>query len=195
MARLSPKLRFEVFRRDNFACTYCGAKGDGIALHADHVVPRAKGGPDTLDNLTTACQQCNAGKSATEVIPGEAEATVALAGMRFVSFYDTGRARWQGYIEAELSPTLLLARFYSWLDGAPNHRFVLPVETLADTFPGKDGYPEPRFILFTSDEELRDWIERHPSRVSPADEQPRGEFKIEVVGGSRHTADTPPSTE
>lgn len=57
-------LRFDVFVRDNFRCRYCGMSAeDGAVLHADHVVPRSKGGPTTLDNLVAACMDCNIGKS------------------------------------------------------------------------------------------------------------------------------------
>ena len=56
-------IRFDVFHRDGFRCTYCGkGPGDGVKLHADHVIPKSKGGPDSLDNLVTSCQACNIGK-------------------------------------------------------------------------------------------------------------------------------------
>ena len=54
--------RFAVFMRDGFTCRYCGAKGQGIKLHVDHVNPQAKGGRDDLLNLVTACADCNFGK-------------------------------------------------------------------------------------------------------------------------------------
>jgi len=58
------KLRFEVFKRDNFTCQYCGrnVKKDKIKICCDHIIPRKKGGKDTIDNLTTACEDCNLGK-------------------------------------------------------------------------------------------------------------------------------------
>lgn len=57
-------LRFNVFRRDGFRCRYCGVSvDDGAILHADHVIPESKGGPTTIDNLVTACIDCNLGKS------------------------------------------------------------------------------------------------------------------------------------
>lgn len=57
-------LRFQVFARDGFRCVYCGrTPGSGVILEADHVQPRSKGGLDTLDNLVTACMDCNRGKS------------------------------------------------------------------------------------------------------------------------------------
>lgn len=63
MARISKKLRFEVFKRDEFTCTYCGQKPPAVVLECDHVIPVAKDGPDTIDNLTTSCFDCNRGKS------------------------------------------------------------------------------------------------------------------------------------
>jgi len=61
---ISKKLRFEVFKRDNFTCQYCGAKAPDVLLHVDHITPVAKGGKNTLMNLITACENCNAGKGA-----------------------------------------------------------------------------------------------------------------------------------
>jgi hypothetical protein len=63
---VSKKLRFEVFRRDGFACRYCGTSAmDGVVLEPDHVVPRSRGGKDVATNLVTACESCNSGKSDT----------------------------------------------------------------------------------------------------------------------------------
>lgn len=57
------KLRFEVLKRDNFTCRYCGGKPeDGYALHVDHIIPYSKGGETKMDNLITACWLCNEGK-------------------------------------------------------------------------------------------------------------------------------------
>lgn len=61
---MSKKLRFEVFKRDGFKCMYCGAEAPKAVLHVDHVNPVAKGGGNDLLNLVTACDECNAGKSA-----------------------------------------------------------------------------------------------------------------------------------
>jgi len=63
---IGKKLRFEIFRRDVFACRYCGATAQGGAvLEIDHVLPRSRGGWDAPSNLLTACEDCNAGKGAT----------------------------------------------------------------------------------------------------------------------------------
>lgn len=55
-------IRDRIFKRDGFACTYCGAKP--VDLHCDHVVPVSRGGANTDDNLTTACRPCNSSKHA-----------------------------------------------------------------------------------------------------------------------------------
>lgn len=59
---ISPKLRFEVFRRDKYVCQYCGAAGPKVELEVDHKIPVSRGGTDDIDNLTTACFKCNRGK-------------------------------------------------------------------------------------------------------------------------------------
>ena len=60
------RTRFKVMQRDNFKCQICGASPAtqaGVLLHIDHIVPVAKGGQATMDNLQTLCQKCNLGKS------------------------------------------------------------------------------------------------------------------------------------
>jgi HNH endonuclease len=60
---LSVRTRFEIFKRDRFTCAYCGQTPPNVLLECDHVVPRAAGGSDEIENLITACQDCNRGKS------------------------------------------------------------------------------------------------------------------------------------
>lgn len=56
-------VRFEVFKRDQFTCAYCGSHPPAVILHVDHILPVAKGGGNDIDNLITACADCNQGKS------------------------------------------------------------------------------------------------------------------------------------
>lgn len=62
---VSKRLRFEVLRRDNHACRYCGASAPDAKLTVDHVTPVALGGSDDPTNLVTACADCNSGKSSS----------------------------------------------------------------------------------------------------------------------------------
>ena len=48
--------RFNLFLRDEFRCQYCGARGE---LTFDHVVPRARGGVTSWENVVAACSPCN----------------------------------------------------------------------------------------------------------------------------------------
>lgn len=50
--------RRAVFSRDGGACQYCGGAAESI----DHVIPRAKGGQHTWENVVAACRPCNVTK-------------------------------------------------------------------------------------------------------------------------------------
>lgn len=60
---VSKRLRFEILRRDNHTCRYCGRSAPEVKLTIDHVIPETLGGSDDSSNLVTACADCNSGKS------------------------------------------------------------------------------------------------------------------------------------
>lgn len=64
---LGKKTRFEIFKRDGFACQYCGATPPKVVLQVDHIVAVAAGGANDMDNLITSCQPCNIGKGANDL--------------------------------------------------------------------------------------------------------------------------------
>lgn len=66
---LSKKIRYEVFKRDNFKCFYCGKKpsDEGVVLEVDHVLPVYEGGTNDIENLVTSCKDCNRGKGKTKL--------------------------------------------------------------------------------------------------------------------------------
>lgn len=71
---LSVRTRFEVFKRDNFICRYCGRTTPDCVLEIDHIVPVVEGGSDDPMNLATSCWECNSGKKAvplSSVMTGE----------------------------------------------------------------------------------------------------------------------------
>jgi len=61
--QITKKLRFEVFKRDNFSCIYCGNSPPNVVLEVDHFEPVSKGGDNSINNLVTSCFNCNRGKS------------------------------------------------------------------------------------------------------------------------------------
>ena len=64
---ISPKLRFEVFKKDKFTCQYCGRMAPEVILEVDHIKPVAEGGTNDLINLVTSCKECNSGKGKREL--------------------------------------------------------------------------------------------------------------------------------
>ncbi|MBL4805887.1 MAG: HNH endonuclease [Rhodobacteraceae bacterium] len=69
-ARSTAFTRFNLFLRDEFCCQYCGKMGE---MTFDHIVPRARGGRTTWENVVAACSPCNLAKGSK---------TVRQAGMR-----------------------------------------------------------------------------------------------------------------
>lgn len=48
-----------VLKRDKWTCVYCNRSANTV----DHIVPRAKGGKSTWENLAACCSSCNNAKS------------------------------------------------------------------------------------------------------------------------------------
>ena len=77
---ISKKTRFEVFKRDNFCCQYCGNTPPKVILEVDHIIPACCGGNNSIDNLTTSCFECNRGKGGEKltVLPETIEEKSAI---------------------------------------------------------------------------------------------------------------------
>ncbi len=65
--------RRNIFKRDHYACQYCGVQPAVDELSIDHVLPRSHGGMSTWENCVLACLACNKRK---------ADRTPAQAGMK-----------------------------------------------------------------------------------------------------------------
>ena len=98
-----PLTRRNVFQRDGHVCQYCGYRGDQLSI--DHVIPRSRGGPDTWENVITACIRCNVGKG--NRTPREAQMTMRSVPRRPIStlFFEASRqiqngrhAEWRKYV-------------------------------------------------------------------------------------------------
>ena len=62
--------RLNIYARDDNTCQYCERKLPRTALNLDHVVPRARGGRTTWENVVCCCVPCNLRKGAK--LPSEA---------------------------------------------------------------------------------------------------------------------------
>lgn len=96
---LSKKLRFDVFKRDQFKCAYCGAvPSETVVLEVDHIKPVIEGGTNEIDNLVAACFDCNRGKGAGSLtsIPQSLEEKAAQTHereMQLRAFYEILEAK------------------------------------------------------------------------------------------------------
>jgi hypothetical protein len=69
--------RAELARRAQYRCEYCGypEAASSTPLEVDHIIPEARGGRTTLDNLALCCRSCNLYKhvktAATDPVTGE----------------------------------------------------------------------------------------------------------------------------
>ena len=55
--------RDNLFERDRYRCQYCGNNFAEHELNMDHVIPRAKGGRTSWENIVTSCIPCNTRKA------------------------------------------------------------------------------------------------------------------------------------
>jgi 5-methylcytosine-specific restriction endonuclease McrA len=62
--------RRNIFKRDHYACQYCGMQPGTDELTIDHVNPRSRGGASTWENCVLACVSCN--KKKADRTPDEA---------------------------------------------------------------------------------------------------------------------------
>jgi Restriction endonuclease len=121
---LSVRIRFEVFKRDDFTCSYCGRRSPDVVLEVDHIVPVVAGGQDDPINLTTSCWECNRGKSAVllnQVITGEDphdRAVMLLERERQLEEYNTVLEQIRERREAE---TWALVRHWKTEQGYTDH--------------------------------------------------------------------------
>jgi 5-methylcytosine-specific restriction endonuclease McrA len=74
-SRVQTLSRRNILIRDGYVCQYCSEKFLSSELELEHVIPRARGGLSTWENLVAACRGCNARK---------ANRTPAEAGMKLL---------------------------------------------------------------------------------------------------------------
>lgn len=60
--KVSNKMRFSIYERDGYRCRRCGVSQRYALLEIDHIIPIAKGGKSTYQNLQTLCHRCNTEK-------------------------------------------------------------------------------------------------------------------------------------
>jgi hypothetical protein len=56
-------LMLKVVRRDNYICQMYGQHVPDDQIELDHIIPRSKGGPTSIENLRLLCRPCNRKKT------------------------------------------------------------------------------------------------------------------------------------
>ncbi len=51
----------KILVEENKTCAYCGGVSD--KLQWEHIIPKSRGGPESIDNMVLACPPCNQAKS------------------------------------------------------------------------------------------------------------------------------------
>ena len=87
--------RRNIYERDRNRCQYCGKKFDPKDLNLDHVVPLARGGKTTWDNIVCSCLSCNARKGGR---------LLSQAGMRLIR--KPRKPVWQTFVLVRFSSNM-----------------------------------------------------------------------------------------
>jgi hypothetical protein len=86
-----------VAERAGYRCEYCRAPEVvfNFPLEVEHIVPRARGGDDSLENLALACRACNLFKS-------DSETGVDDASQSEMALFNPRRDIWHGHFEVDV---------------------------------------------------------------------------------------------
>ena len=99
-----PFSRQNVFARDGHRCQYCQQPFHSRDLTLDHVMPRARGGHKTWDNVVASCGPCNRRKR---------DRTPKEAGMKLSK--PICEPRWAQLVRGELIPEDRPQEWEPWL--------------------------------------------------------------------------------
>lgn len=103
---IRPIKREAFYRRDGYACVYCGG-GDDQTL--DHLLPEILGGTNVDHNIVTACVSCNSAKrglTLAEFVPDvEEQARIRKQAKRRVKRI-VAELRFERAVEAEVARRL-----------------------------------------------------------------------------------------
>lgn len=150
-------VRFDVFRRDNFKCVYCGASSPEVTLECDHVVAVANGGSDDISNLVTACWDCNRGKGAKVVAPraiSGGKETTNMPTDPIIGMFghsrdaETGKIVWQYQVKGLVGDRYAV-QLFSWMDGRPTKMEFISADEIVNT--------EKHTLYLTQDEWTWSW--------------------------------------
>lgn len=126
MSSIPRRVRFEVLRRDDHTCRYCGRSAPDVSLEVDHVIPLALGGLTVPENLVTACADCNGGKASST--PSEkVVAQVSADAIRWATALEVAAdQRWEEREARTVALAPFDARWTHWGTGPVDNRVLVP---------------------------------------------------------------------
>lgn len=199
---ITKRTRFEVLRRDDHTCQYCGEKAPDVILHVDHVIPSALGGSDKPDNLVAACKDCNSGKSSispdspsvTAVARRSAEYVLAVAnrGARMdadfhalAEYGDDFWIKWDDHIGHHLLPEDWRRSIKSWWHSCvPLSVLTYAIEVAAGNrdVPNRDRY---RYFAGVVWRQIEDYDMRYPAEANRGRIYSEGQLEEHGISGWR----------
>ncbi len=147
--------RFRVFEMDNFTCQYCGAKTPDVKLEIDHIIPILRSGDDSMENLITACYDCNRGKRGRVLIND--------------TLINTRKQRLEGYLVslAMANPPVDSRITTAWRSAASKQeKFRMKLTHFVNDNGGCEIIAEKSGIKLATLKRWLDW-ERTPDSLSP----------------------------
>lgn len=110
--------RQNVYLRDGYRCQYCNLAGPLQNLTMDHLIPSARGGQTTWENIVTACKSCNLRKGARTIeelglrlprLPARPQFhPTTLFALRYCLTRKNIPAEWVAYVDLSVSDRLLM---------------------------------------------------------------------------------------
>lgn len=109
--------RQNIYLRDGYRCQYCNWTGSVLNLTMDHLIPLARGGKTTWENIVTACKHCNLKKGSRTIeelglrLPRMPERPrfngTALFALRYGLHRNNIPEAWVGYVDLTISDRLV----------------------------------------------------------------------------------------
>jgi hypothetical protein len=124
-------VRKYILGKFNNCCAYCGATGK---LELDHIVPRSKGGTNSVKNLVLSCRSCNEAKGSLslkefgKLIKKDLSHLEPYATPKDAAIVQSARE----YMIKEVNKIVSVDTFDSWLTSLNRHEANLPKEHYYD---------------------------------------------------------------
>lgn len=167
-----PYTEDQVFAKTRGHCHICRRPVERASFQIDHLLPIARGGPDTLDNVAPAHAECNRRKSARVTHLPDGPLRRALI-QTFIAQARLARVGVRAFVGAPtIAPHIITLR----LVPAPGHAH-LDARALAEV---RATVNHPAARVYTHGAELRVEIPRWPRRIVPLATMPAAGLRFGV---------------